>query len=416
MRYVRTWMGVGVLVVCAGIATAQPGAFSGMGPIAPSGPGAFGTGVPAPLPDTLPAIPQSGVHPALPQAGQPPVRTFAVTAPPAGAGTEEHSRVKDLTPHGGFGDIHPPENKHHGHHEVPGYLTPVVPSHGGFYAGAEFLLMRPRNSDLDFMIRSGNGLATTGAIDSVKYDIGTGLRTEFGYVADGGKWDGTFAFTYFTGGSENTINAVPNSTILPTLTRPGLTDRALTASNNLDLDYGLFDILMGRRFVIEDNLALRGIAGFRFADIRQTLNVFYDGADARSAAVRTRSKFQGFGPLVGGEATLSGERGFHLYGRALGGFMSGNSANSLIETNDNGATTYVNTRNDVRKVVPFGSVAIGGGWQYRSIAIRAGYEVQYWQGIFDRPRFVDDVGQGKVITRPANLSLEGLFMQVSVIY
>jgi hypothetical protein len=125
---------------------------------------------------------------------------------------------------------------------------------------------------------------------------------------------------------------------------------------------------------------------------------------------------QGFGPVIGGEGTLAACGGFHIYGRALAGLMSGNSMNTLIETNDNGATTYLNTRYDVRKVIPFGSLAIGGGWQYRTIAVRAGYEVQYWQGIFERPRFVDDVGQGKVITRPANLSLEGLFLQVSVIF
>jgi len=106
--------------------------------------------------------------------------------------------------------------------------------------------------------------------------------------------------------------------------------------------------------------------------------------------------------------------GFHLYSRATAGLITGRNSNALIETNDNGATTYVNTRYDVQKVVPMGSLAIGGGWQYRTLALRAGFEVTHWQGMFERPRFLDDVSPGKVNTRPSNLTLEGLFIQASL--
>ena len=63
-----------------------------------------------------------------------------------------------------------------------------------------------------------------------------------------------------------------------------------------------------------------------------------------------------------------------------------------------------------------GSIAVGGGWQYKSISLRGGFEITHFQGAFERPRFTDDVGQGKVNTRPANLTLEGLFLQVAVSY
>jgi hypothetical protein len=334
-----------------------------------------------------------------------------------GALPEEHLPVKDLTPHGGFGDIHPPE-KHHGEHEIPGSLTAVVPEHGGWYTSAEYLLMRPRNNDLDFVIRNtaGNGLSTSGPIDSTKYQLGSGVRAAVGYVSDSGKWEGTFQYTYLTAGADTTVFGNAAVSLLPTLTRPGLTDRVLTAAATADLDYQLFDLLAGRRFVLSDNLAVRALAGFRFTDIRQTFNAFYDGADARRAAVRTRSRFQGFGPTVGAEGTLAMEYGLHLYARGQFGFLSGRARNQVLETNDNGATTLVNARNDVEREVPFGAAAIGLGWQYRTIALRAGYEVTHFQDIFARPRFVDDVGQGKVIIRDSNLSLEGLFIQVSVIY
>ncbi|MDY3553886.1 Lpg1974 family pore-forming outer membrane protein [Gemmata sp. JC717] len=413
MRYVRSLLGVGALLVGAGGAAAQPGAFPGAGERAPGGAPSAPISAPASLPpaSTVP----SGTAPAAP------VRSLAALS-------DDHLPVKDLTPHGGFGDIHPPAD--HGSHEVSGALNAVVPSHGGWYVSAEYLLMRPRNSDLDFAIRNtaATGLATTGPIDSLKYQLGSGIRAGLGYVFDGGKWEATFQYTYQTAGGDSTVfapaaaanpaaNTVSSSAVLfPTLTRPGLTDRALSATATADLDYQLFDMVAGRRFVVSDNLAVRALAGFRFADIRQTFNAFYDGADARKAAVKTRSRFEGFGPTLGAEGTLAAEYGFHLYARGQFGFLSGRSTNQVLETNDSGATTYVNVRNDTQREVPFGTVALGLGWQYRTIALRAGYEVTHWQDIFSRPRFTDDVGQGKVINRPSSLSLEGLFIQASVIY
>ena len=64
-----------------------------------------------------------------------------------------------------------------------------------------------------------------------------------------------------------------------------------------------------------------------------------------------------------------------------------------------------------------GRVGVGVGWQVPPDAawrFAPGYEVTQWQGVFERPRFVDDVGQGKLITRPGNLTLEGLFLQATL--
>ena len=403
MAHGRVWVGVAVLFVGAGTAAAQPvypGVGSGVMPVAPSPPPVFQSGGP---PAFLPGTPPPALVPDTPATN---IQTLSALA-------DEHPPLKELP--SGLPELVPPHDKHHGgDHEIPGYLTPFVPEHGGWFTGAEFLLMRPRNSDLDYVIRnSGAGLSTTGPIESLKYGQGTGLRAEVGRRYGEGRWETAFAYTYFNGGGNSTIFA-GGGELLPTLTRPGLTDRALTASANVDLDYQLFDMLVARRVMVDDHFAVRWIGGFRFTDIRQVLNAYYDGADARKAAVASRSRFQGFGPIVGGEAVVAVCNGFHFYSRATAGLISGRSVNRLVETNDSGATTYTNVNYDVRKVVPMGSIAIGGGWQYRTISIRAGYEVTHWQGLFERPRFTDDVGQGKVNTRPANLTLEGLFLQVGL--
>lgn len=375
-------------------------------------PGGYGS-----MPYTPGALPPAFQTPA-PVAGPPGTPTQTQIQPLAGF-AEDHPPMKDL---GGLGDIVPHSDHHggghgaHGEgHEIDGFMTPFVPHHGGWYVGGEFLLMRPRNSDFDYVVRSITpGLATNGPIESLKYGLGTGVRVEGGYRFGDGKWETVFAYTYFNGNGDATASATPNSILFPTLTRPGLTDRALVATTTADLDYNLFDMMAARRVLVDEHFAVRWLGGFRFTDIKQTFNTLYDGADARRAAVNTRSRFEGFGPIVGAEAVLVGWKGLHLYGRATAGLISGRDSNRLIETNDSGATTYINTQYDVRKVVPMGSIALGGGWQYRSMSIRAGYEITHWQGIFERPRFVDDVSQGKVITRPANLTLEGLFIQVGL--
>ncbi|MCS6864232.1 MAG: Lpg1974 family pore-forming outer membrane protein [Gemmataceae bacterium] len=344
---------------------------------------------------------------------------------PAGGGmSNDHPPLRELP---GLDDLIPINGpgkhgfaRHSGHDSptgpdgIPPYLTPFLPHHTGWYVQGEFLLMRPRNSDFDYVVRNlDTGLAIRGPIESLKYGVGTGFRIETGYHFGDGNWDAAFAYTYFTSGDNSTVLA-GGGILYPTLTRPGLIDRALSATADADLDYNNFDMLAARRVQFDDHFGLRFLGGFRFNDTKQILNAFYDGADARLARVNTRSRFQGFGPLIGVEGVMVAWHGFHLYSRAIAGLISGRNSNAVIETNDNGATTYVNTRYDVQKVVPMGSLAIGGGWQYRTLSLRAGFEVTHWQGMFERPRVVDDVAPGKVQTRPSNLTLEGLFIQAGL--
>lgn len=400
MAHGRFWYGFGFLLATAGAVAAQP-VYPGLGGGPGGHPSAFTPGGPPVAPLTPPPV--------------------TVTTGPSiqaiAAAGEEHGALKEL--HSGLPELIPAPDKHHGgEHHIEGFMTPFVPEHGGWYTQGEFMLQRPRNTDLDFaIINRGAGLGTVGPIESLRYELGTGLRVELGHRwGDEGKWETAFAYSYLTAGTDRTITAGAGQNLLPTLTRPGLTDRATTAFGNLDLDYQLFDMLVARRVLVDEHFALRYIGGFRFTDIRQIMNVGYDGLDARQARIASRTRFQGFGPLVGIEGVLASHKGFHAYTRVQAGLLTGRGTNKLVETNDAGATTYVNTHNDVRRVVPYGSFALGGGWQYRSISLRGGWEVTHYEGLFERPRFTDDVGQGKVNTRASNLTLEGMFIQVAVSY
>jgi hypothetical protein len=320
--------------------------------------------------------------------------------------------VKDLTPPG-FTDIVPPA-------PTPGtrleamseFSLPPAPNPRGWYGDAEFLLMRTRSDNLDYVIHNGvGGLSTTGPIQSLAYNITPGLRTEIGYRF-ANVWDASFAYTYLSAQGNQTVQAGPGQTLLPTLTRPGLTDFVLSAHASAVVNYNLFDMQLGRRFVVDEHLAVRAFGGFRFANIQQSLNATYDGGDASQAAVYTGSTFRGFGPLVGGELVFGGWHGFHVYARTSEGLLAGRSSNTLLETNNGGSTVYANVPYNVQKVVPVASIGIGGGWQHRAFTLRFGYEVTEWIGLNERVRFTDDVAQGAFISRPGNLSFEGLFVQM----
>jgi len=355
-----------------------------------------------------------------PVAGQGPPRTLPAypASPPVAANAAPASDppLKDLTPPE-FADLIPPPDSHgHGHGGVPGCLTPTVPAHAGFYGTAEYLLYRPRSGSFDYaLVNANGGLATNGPIQTLSYGEGSGFRVEGGYHFKT-NWDVAFAYTYLQADGTSGVVASGAQVILPTLTRPGLIDNATSATAEATLNYNLYDMVAGKRIALDENFAFRGFAGFRFAQINQQFNTLYNGLDAQLAAVNIRSRFNGFGPLIGGEAILSGWHRFHGYARASGGLIAGRSLNPIVETNNSGATSYVNTQNDVRKVVPVASIAIGGGWQFRTVSIRAGYEVTQWFGLSEPARFVDDVGQGKISTRPSNLSLEGFFIQFGLTF
>jgi len=303
--------------------------------------------------------------------------------------------------------------------ELPGSLTPTVPDRAGFYFRGEYLLGRPRSDNQDFAIRNGRGgLAITGPIESVRYDYGNGFTAELGYRFGprGLDIDATFAYTYFAASGSSTLITDPGTALFPTITRPGLTDRAQTASAETTLNLNLYDLQVARRFALDDRFAIRAFGGVRFADILQGFSARYDGLDARAAAVDMDSHFSGFGPTLGGEAILAARRGIHFYFRASGGLLVGDSTTSWIETNDAGNSVYVNAPYDVRKTVPFGSLGIGLGWQYRTVSVRFGYDVTQYYGATDRVRLSSDVAQGAIAPRSTNVAVDAFFAQFALTF
>ena len=143
---------------------------------------------------------------------------------------------------------------------------------------------------------------------------------------------------------------------------------------------------------------------------------FYDLRDANLARVATQSNFDGFGPLLGAEASLKTFGNFHLFGKSSAAMLTGSITNPYRETNNDNRTVFADVTYRTRRVLPVFGTGIGLGWERRGVAIRVGYEMTNWFNLIDQIRFTNDLAEGKLTTRQSDLSMEGLFLQFAVQY
>ncbi len=286
-----------------------------------------------------------------------------------------------------------------------------------FLVSAEYLLVRPRRRANDFAITDPfDNLTPEGRIDSVNYDLTSGVRAGVGYRWGGTPWETLFTYTYLHAGGDRATAAPPGGLVYPTLTRPGLVDNALSAAAGAGLTYNLYDLETARRFAVDETFAFRLGFGVRFASIDQSLQAFYFGGDAAGTQVHSRVEFNGAGPMVGGEGEWLLPRGFRLFGRARGSLVVGDVSNCLRETDNAGRTVNAAVGEGYTQVVPVLELATGVAWQYRNVRLAAGYEVANWFNLIDSPTFVNDFAEGKLGRRRGDLSLEGLFLQLGLVY
>src|SRR5579883_2418038 len=327
--------------VCAAVLTGAVWASAAAGGDAPFA---------APAPPTkdlvVPGPPPDAGEPGSPLGTEPRTATAAkkggtprdAGGSPLAAGGPAEPAIKDLTP--------PTLPAPTGHPE-PAVMCPPPgdpEEHtGGLFGRAEYLLLRPRRGAFDFALADpARNLIPAGPVESLNYGLRSGLRAALGYQLPGGGWDVLFGYTYLRSGAGQSIAAPTGGVLYPTLTRPGLTDYADTASATASLEYNVYDLEIGRRFRVDERLTGRVFGGVRWVTVRQDFVANYNGQDARDAQVRTKANFDGFGPVVGGEGALALYRGFHVYARGSAGLLTGRLDDPLSETNDGGATQYAN--------------------------------------------------------------------------
>ena len=193
---------------------------------------------------------------------------FAADAPPP-LELRPAQEFKDITPHGldDHGSKHALEPGWCGTHSVE------AAHGGGFFGTAEYLLFRPRRGAFDFAISDANrDLVPNGQLQSLNYELRSGVRAALGYGLGASGWEILFEYTYFASGTDRTITAPASGTLYATLTRAGLNDEANVASANASLQYNTYDALVARHVNVDQFTTMLLFGGFRFASIRQSFD------------------------------------------------------------------------------------------------------------------------------------------------
>ena len=152
-----------------------------------------------------------------------------------------------------FKDLTPPELQGHGEgHAAAHDAIQSVCDEGGFSGAAEYLLMRPRRGLFDYAIRDPNrNLVPEGELASLNYSLRSGVRAGITYRVPESAWDIQTAYTYFRSNARGEEFAPAGGTLYATLTRPGLNDEVTVARASANLEYNVFDTVVGRRFALD---------------------------------------------------------------------------------------------------------------------------------------------------------------------
>jgi hypothetical protein len=296
---------------------------------------------------------------------------------------------------------------------LPGSCDQSCDQPGCFFMDAEYLLLRPRRRAFDFAITDPSSKdAPIGSIESLEWRTRSGVRVGGGYAFPGDGWEAGAYYTYLHSDASAFVAKPSGGTLFATLTHPGTIEQVDTALATSGINFNVVDVELARRFNTSERLAFRVFGGARFASIDQSLNAFYNGVDANLAEVHRPIEFDGAGIRVGGEGYWNINWGLSLFASASGSLLFGDFRSTLIQTNNNGATTDVNVVDDFEKIVPVIEMGIGVAWQYRNVQVKVGYEISNWFGLVDSPDFVDAIHQGKLAHRVSDLSLDGLDLQV----
>ena len=108
--------------------------------------------------------------------------------------------------------------------------------------------------------------------------------------------------------------------------------------------------------------------------------------------------------------------GFRFFGRGRGSLLIADFTNSLVETDNNGATVNTNLVETYIQTVPVLELASGIAWERRNFRVALGYEIQNWFNVIDSPMFVDDLAEGKIGRRKSDLGIEGFFFQLGLAF
>ncbi len=232
----------------------------------------------------------------------------------------------------------------------------VVPNlKGGLEATLEGALLKPSNSDMDYVLFTSptpNPPAPTNDnVQTVNPGYHFGFRVGIGYIFpnSGNDIQANWTHLHATDSSEVTAGVtqvlIPNNLFFPTTTSTFFSNPSAqvqaTATGTIDSNYDAIDLDAGQYLDIGTRLEMRLFAGLRYAIVRSDQTNDYYGFNSVSNSDASpvmenqtlNSKFTGIGPRFGIDSTYHIGDCFGLVGHAAGALLVGRVRSNSTATN-----------------------------------------------------------------------------------
>ena len=299
--------------------------------------------------------------------------------------------------------------------------SPASAQDSGFFVSADWLAWKARRRDMDFVIVDPNTDARVeGNQVNLNYDQNSGARVVLGYHL-GSSWDLSLEYQTYTTNDHLAVAQPVGGSLWGTRLHPDAVvgDRFATSTEaNAALDYDVLDLVISRRFEMDDcpwvDFTLFG--GFRYAMIDQTLNINYtDAVNGRSADISNPIKLDGYGIRAGGQLECSLFGGLSVFGQGAVSVLAARSSSRYTETDDSGTATYnlVDVTETYYQAVPVVETALGVAYRRGNWELAGGYEMALWGNVGERRDFGDDVDEQKFSNPSSDMLLDGFFLRLA---
>ena len=283
---------------------------------------------------------------------------------------------------------------------------------GKLFATVDLLYWQLRRRDLDYAVSSlpGAMVISGGEIHELEHPSDAGFRTMLGVELATG-WQIGFGYTMFD--SSTTGQAEDGAgTLYASRSHPDINRRAGVAAAESSFDLRILDLEVRNTLNLGERADLSLFGGFRWADIGQRFNVFYDEIEFPiGGAVTSLLNTQAFGLRIGADGKWAMSEHLYLVGTGETSILFGDNRLSLEETE--GTTTIVDVADSYEQALPMIGTRVGGGYQKGPLQVEMGYEMQAWFDLGDRMGFLDDQHLGVFSHSNHNVLLDGYYFRLA---
>jgi hypothetical protein len=310
-------------------------------------------------------------------------------------------------------------------------LVKTPDTKSGFGISGEAVFLKPRRSNLDFVIEDKKGTSAServhGEVIEVEPSYDIGWRAAIVYSFGSGT-DIQAQFTNISTDDREEVSVEQGGYLWGTRLHPNsnIDDRRVTyARADYEFDHYAVDLALGQHIDVGENFGLFVSGGARYAKIAQVLDIHYLedlGVLQRWADIAEKNTFRGWGPRIGLGADWRFWDGFNIFTSVAGSLLIGDFHLSYTEADDasNSSKIYrVDIEGKEDRVIPVVEARAGLGYEYTfsngaSMGVKTGYEWQNWFNMVSVDRFNDDVDSQLIGTDTTDLAIHGFFFELFI--